>query len=84
MACAVSLVFTGSLQRPIRIEETSSPPVLQNLKTTGMRGLLYLYPQGSHSRTPLSEFTIYSDSSFAPAGRESQTGPVYVPRLWIC
>ena len=34
-------------------------------------GLLYLYPQGTASKASLTEYTTYSDSSFAPGGRES-------------
>ena len=73
LACAVSLA-SQVLFKDLSALKARLRHLLQYLKTTGTRGLMYLYPQGSSSRTGLTEFTIYSDSSFAPAGRESQTG----------
>ena len=44
--------------------------ILQYLNTTRTLGLLYPYPQ----ERDLTEFTVFGDSSFAPSGRQSQSG----------
>ena len=47
--------------------------LLQYLNTTRVFGLLYLFPQ-KEKAIGLSEFTVFSDSSFAPAEKGSQSG----------
>ena len=49
--------------------------LLQYLNTTKTFGLLYTFRQKEHPSS-LTEFTIFSDSSFAPFGKRSQTGYV--------
>ena len=49
--------------------------LLQYLSTTKTFGLLYTFPQKEQPST-LSEFTVFADSSFAPAGKGSQSGYV--------
>ena len=44
--------------------------ILQYLNTTRTLGLLYPFPQ----ERDLTEFTVFGDSSFAPSGRQSQSG----------
>ena len=73
LACAVSLV-SQVLFKDLSALKSRLRHLLQYLRTTGTRGLLYLYPQGTASKASLTEFTTYSDSSFAPGGRESQSG----------
>ena len=48
--------------------------LLQYLKSTKSQGLLYAIPSWTSNKLSLSEFTVYSDSSFAPAGKNSQIG----------
>ena len=73
LACGVSLA-SQVLFKDISSLKTRLKHILQYLKTIVTRGLLYLFPQRSSSKTGLTEFTIYSDSSFALLGQESQTG----------
>ena len=49
--------------------------LLQYLNTTKTFGILYTFPQKEQPST-LTEFTVFADSSFAPAGKHSQTGYV--------
>ena len=48
--------------------------LLQYLKSTKNLGLSYPFPKGTSNKLSLTEFTVYTDSSFAPAGKQSQTG----------
>ena len=51
--------------------------LLQYLSTTQALGLLYLCPKNGAT----TEFTVYIDVSFAPSGRQSQSGdPSF---LWL-
>ena len=48
--------------------------LLQYLNTTKTLGLMYNYPKGKDKKHDLTEFTVFSDASFAPGGKHSQSG----------
>ena len=69
MSLAAQTVF-----RDLKLLKVRLRHLLQYLRTTGAKGLLYQFPQGKSVRSGLTEFTTYCDASFAPSGRESQVG----------
>ena len=73
LACAVSLA-AQTVFRDLKLLKVRLRHLLQYLRTTGAKGLLYQFPQGRSVRSGLTEFTTYCDASFAPSGRESQVG----------
>ena len=74
IACAVSLA-AQSLWHNLDHLKIRLRHLLQYLNTTKTFGIFYVFPQKEHPST-LTEFTILSDSSFAPAGKGSQSGYV--------
>ena len=74
IACAVSLA-AQSLWQDLNQLKIRLRHLLQYLNTTKTFGILYTFPQKEQPST-LTEFTIFADSSFAPAGKHSQTGYV--------
>ena len=74
IACAVSLA-AQSLWHNLDHLKIRLRHLLQYLNTTKTFGLLYTFPQ-KEQPSPLSEFTVFADSSFAPSGKHSQTGYV--------
>ena len=74
IACAVSLA-AQFLWHNLDHLKIRLGHLLQYLNTTKTFGLLYTFPQKEQSSTP-SEFTVFADSSFAPAGKGSQSGHV--------
>ena len=72
IACAVSLA-AQSLWQDLGHLKVRLRHLLQYLNTTRTFGIMYLYPQ-KESASTLTEFAAFSDSSFAPAGKGSQSG----------
>ena len=76
LACSVSLT-AQLLTKDIEGLKCRLRHLIQYLKTTRTMALLYSYPRQCKSeRQDLSEFSIYSDASFAPSGKHSQSGLV--------
>ena len=73
LSCAVSLV-SQALFKGLKKLKDRLRHLLQYLKSTKNLGLSYPFPKGTANKFNLTEFTVYSDSSFAPAGKHSQTG----------
>ena len=73
IACAVSMA-AQALWHDLEKLKMRIKHLLQYLLSTGTLGLRYLFPQNDKRSSPLTEFTVFSDASFAPAGRQSQTG----------
>ena len=71
LACSVSLASQVLFKDLSSLKLQAYPSISEDYWHTRSPNL---FPQGSSRKTGLTEFTIYSDSSFAPAGRESQTG----------
>ena len=64
-----------ALTKDIELLEVKLRHLLQYINTTQTLGLLYPYPR----HTEMTNFTVYSDASFAPSGKHSQSG--YTIRL---
>ena len=73
LSCAVSLA-SQSLFKDLKKLKDRLRHLLQYLKSTKNLGLSYPFPKGTSNTFSLTEFTVYTDSSFAPAGKQSQTG----------
>ena len=73
LSCAVSLV-SQALFKDLKKLKDRLRHLLQYLKSTKNLGLSYPFPKGASNKFNLTEFTVYTDSSFAPAGKQSQTG----------
>ena len=73
LSCAVSLV-SQALFKDLKKLKDRLRHLLQYLKSTKNLGLSYPFPKGASNKFSLTEFTVYTDSSFAPAGKQSQTG----------
>ena len=73
LSCAVSLA-SQSLFKDLKKLKDRLRHLLQYLKSTKNLGLSYPFPKGTSNKFSLTEFTVYTDSSFAPAGKQSQTG----------
>ena len=58
------------LTKDIELLKVKLRHLLQYLNTTQTLGLLYPYPRDRE----MTSFTVYSDASFAPAGKHSQSG----------
>ena len=72
IACAVSLA-AQALWQDLETLKVRLRHLLQYLNTTQTFGLMYLYPP-KESTSTLTEFTAFSDSSFSPSGKGSQSG----------
>ena len=73
LSCAVSLASQAVFKDLKKLKDRLRH-LLQYLKSTKSLGLLYAFPKGTSNKLSLTEFTVYSDSSFAPAGKNSQVG----------
>ena len=73
LSCAVSLA-SQALFKDLKKPKDRLRHLLQYLKSTKNLGLSYPFPKGASNKFSLTEFTVYTDSSFAPAGKQSQTG----------
>ena len=73
LSCAVSLV-SQALFKDLKKLKDRLRHLLQYLKSTKNLGLSYPFPKGASNKFSLTEFTVYTDSSFAQAGKQSQTG----------
>ena len=58
------------LTKDIELLKAKLRHLLQYLNTTQTLGLLYPYPRDRE----MTSFTVYSDASFAPSGKHSQSG----------
>ena len=73
ISCAVSLA-AQCLWHNLQDLKVRIKHLLQYLSTTRTFGLLYLHPQNSTQSSSLTEFAVFSDASFAPSGKGSQSG----------
>ena len=73
LACVVS-VAAQVLTKDIRLLKVRLRHLLQYLNTTRTHGLMYTYPKGKDKKHDLTEFTVFSDASFSPGGKHSQSG----------
>ena len=73
LACAVSMA-AQVLTKDIHLLKVRLRHLLQYLNTTKTLGLMYNYPKGKDKKHDLTEFTVFSDASFAPGGKHSQSG----------
>ena len=73
LSCAVSLA-SQALFKDLQKLKDRLRQLLQCLKSTKDLGLSYPFPKGTSNKFSVTEFTIYTDSSVAPAGKQSQAG----------
>ena len=73
LSCAVSLA-SQALFKDLKQLKDRLRYLLQYLQSTKTLGLSYPFPKETSNKFSLTEFIVYSDSSFAPAGKNSQTG----------
>ena len=73
LSCAVSFA-SQALFKDLKKLKDRLRHLLQYLKSTKNLGLSYPFPKGASNKFSLTEFTVYTDSSFAPAGKQSQAG----------
>ena len=73
LACGVSMA-AQVLTKDIHLLKVRLRHLLQYLNTTKTLGLMYNYPKSKDKKHDLTEFTVFSDASFAPGGKHSQSG----------